>query len=193
MKRPKHKGESPQGDALLGRAIHYAEHAMRRFGRVPPTFLAETDRGLIAYFPETMGNDHAKDNFANTARLVTVAYNASTVAMILESWITLAKPGKPLDPSIPPSQSPDREECVVIVVEGHGEMRSKFLPIQRKLLCTFTGFGTDNIPQFDEMQGRFAGMMPPTPPTKQDRRTARQLLLMMGVAPDNLGFNPSWN
>lgn len=181
-------------DALLRYATQYAEHAMRRLGRVPPTFLAETEQGLMAYFPEAMGDERAKDNFANTARLVAVGYKASAVAMILESWMSVAKPGKPLDPSIPPSQSPDREECVVIMVEGQkGEHRSKFLLIQRDANGRFTGFGNSNMPEFDSMEGRFAGILPPKAQTEENRKMARQLLLMMGVAPENLGFNPMWN
>lgn len=190
--RPNTGGESV--DALLQRAIEYAGHAMRSIGRVPPTFLAETDNGLMIYLPETMGDERAKDNFANTARLVAVGYSASAVAMILESWVTVAKPGKPLDPSVPPSQSPDREECVVIMVEGQkGEHRSKFLPIQRDARGRFTGFGGDEMPKFDQMEGRFVGILPTKALSEENRKMARQLLRMMGVAPENHGFNPMWN
>jgi hypothetical protein len=40
-----------------------------------------------------------------------------------------------------------------------------------------------NMPGFDSMEGRFVGILPPKPQTEENRKLARQLLLMMGVAP----------
>ncbi len=71
-------------DDLLARAAHYAEYAMRRSGRVPPTLLVLSPSGLLFFVPETMANDRAKDNFANAARFICVAHAATEVVMILE-------------------------------------------------------------------------------------------------------------
>src|SRR4051812_23198545 len=167
MKRRDHRSD-PNLDPLVRQAIGYAEHAMRNLGRVPPTLLATTDEGVIAYFPESMGNERAKDNFANTSRMVAVAYSASAVVLILESWISVARPGKPFDPSIPPSQSPDREECVVIQAESTGATSGNFLLIQRDSKGAFTGFSSGDLPEFDEMKGRFTQIMPPSQPSEQN-------------------------
>ena len=39
-------------------------------GSVRPALLADTDDGIILYLPESMGDERAKQNFANTARSV---------------------------------------------------------------------------------------------------------------------------
>ena len=45
------------------------------------------------------------------------AYGATYMVMILESWVTLAKPGETLDTTPPPSEAFDREEFVVVMPE----------------------------------------------------------------------------
>ena len=186
------ESSSPLDDIING-AIRAAKYAMRNQGRVSPTCLLHTSVGLIAYCPETMGNEQAKDDFAKTARVIGVAYHATAIVMILESWIVLPKPGKELDPSIRPSESPDREECVFIVAENMTETRKVMLMIRRDWNGVFLCFERVDIPSIVEGVGRFAKMMPPKPPTEKDRETCRQLLKILGVSPDNLGFNPLWN
>jgi hypothetical protein len=182
--------EAPLND-LIKHAMGYAEFSMKKLGRVPPTLFVQTPGGIAIYFPETMGNEKAKNNFANTSRLIAVAYGATATAMVLESWITRAKPGRELDASIPPSQSPDREECVVIQVECVGVSKTKILSIDRNAKGVFTGFGAvDNL---DEAKGRFSEIMPQKPQTEENRKMAKQLLMMMGVVPEEMGFNPMWN
>ena len=166
---------------------------MRTLGRVLPTLLAQTQGGILAYFPETMGDERAKNNFANTARLVAIAYNARAVALVLESWVAFARPGRPLDPSVPPSQSPDRQECVVIQAESASAVKGNFLLIKRDLKGTLARLASANVPEFDEMKGRFSQIMPPIQPSVENRKLARQVLLMMGVAPERMGFGPNWN
>ena len=179
--------------SLIAQAADYAEYAMRKFGRIPPTLLAETAEGLVVYLPESMGDERAKDNFANTARLVAAAYAPTAVVLILESWMTMARPGEPSVPMVPPSQSPDRQEVVVIQAEGADARSAVLLRIQRRGNGKFSGFGTADVPEFDEMSGRFAGLFPPKPPTPENQKIARQLLAMIGVVPKNMGFNPMWN
>ncbi len=43
------------------------------------------------------------------------------------------------------------------------------------------------------MKGRFTELLPAKTPTDENRKIAKQLLLMMGVAPESFGFNPMWN
>ena len=178
---------------LISQAADYAEYAMRKFGRIPPTLLAETAEGLIVYLPESMGDERAKDNFANTARLVAAAYAPTAVVLVLESWMTVARPGETSVPMLPPSQSPDRQEVVVIQAEGAGTRDAVLLQIQRDRKGKFSGLAAADAPQFDEMTGRFTGLFPPKPPTPEKQKIARQLLAMIGVVPKNMGFNPMWN
>ena len=63
-------------DKLLAQAQGYAEFAMRNIGHVPPALLAESPTGLIHFIPDSLKDERAKDNFANTARLICVGYEA---------------------------------------------------------------------------------------------------------------------
>lgn len=55
----------------------------------------------------------------------------------------------------------------------------------------FTGFGSaDDI---EQAKGRFSEIMPQKPQTEENRKMARQLLMMMSVVPEEMGFNPMWN
>lgn len=179
--------------SLLAQARHYATHMMKSCGSVPPTLMALTPDGFIMLVPDSVANEKAKDQFANAGRLLAVGYKATAVAMILESWATFAtRPGQPL-PDTPPSQSPNREEVVVIMGETHDSRGQHFLFIQRNSAGKFTGFGTSVVPQFDRLEGRFAQMMPPKEPSQNEALMARSLLTAMGIAVTNAGFNPMWN
>jgi predicted dienelactone hydrolase len=57
-------------DYLLQRADHFAGFTMRQFGRVPPARMAQCSRGTPFYLPAKMGDERAKDSFANTAMLL---------------------------------------------------------------------------------------------------------------------------
>ena len=45
---------------------------MRNIGHVPPALLAESPTGLIHFVPDSLKDERAKDNLANTARLICV-------------------------------------------------------------------------------------------------------------------------
>ncbi len=178
---------------LVSEAKRYATHMMETAGSVPPTLLALTPEGFLLFSPKALKDEHGKDQFANAGRLLAIGYKALGVAMILESWATFAKrPGLPL-PNIPPSQSPDREEVVMIVAETRDAQEHQILIIQRNSSGKFTGFGTSLLPQSDKIEGRFAQMMPPNEPSEENAKTARQLLQTMGVVMDEQGGNPLWN
>ena len=100
--------------------------------------------------------------------------------------MTIAKPGESSVPMVPPSQSPARQEVVVIQAEGANARFAVLLRIQRRGNGKFSGFGTADVPEFDEMSGRFAGLFPPKPPTPENQKIARQLLAMIGVVPKNI-------
>ena len=65
---PQHKPASL--DKLLALAQGYAELAMRNIGHVPPALLADSPTGLIHFVPDSLKDERAKDNLANTARLI---------------------------------------------------------------------------------------------------------------------------
>ncbi len=180
-------------ESLVAQAAHYAEWMMRTSGSVPPTLMAHTPEGFILFTPSRLDSEAAKDDFARTGRLIAIGYRAAAVVMILESWATFAaRPGAPL-PKGRPSQSPDRKEIVAVMGESRDGRAQQFLFIQRDAAGKFTGFGTSLLPQFDKLEGRFAGMIPPNAPTDEDTRKAQALLAAMGVTVFQAGFDPSWN
>ena len=180
---------------LLQQAEHYSEYMMTgKSASVPPTLMALTPEGFILHIPSKFETDDHKELFSKTIRLMAVGYRASAVAMISESWIvTQKRRGQPPDLSVPPSQSPDREEVVAIMAESREGHAQRFLFIQRDSFGKFTGFGTSLLPQIQEVQGRFAGLLSPKEPTDEMALAARNLLQAMGIAVENAGFDPRWN
>ncbi len=136
-------------ETLAGYAEGYAEFAMKNIGRVPPTMLPVSPEGLLHFIPESLADERAKNDFANIGRLICAAYGATSMVMILKSWVTMAKPGHELDVETPPSEAFDREEFVVVMGESLGRKTQRFLPILRTDVGGFFGFG-----EFDAMKGR---------------------------------------
>lgn len=180
---------------LLQQAEHYSEFMMTgRSASVPPTLMALTAEGFIMHIPNRFKNETDKEHFAKTIRLMAVAYKATAVAMISESWIvTKKRRDQDLDLSVAPSQSPDREEVVSIMAESREGCAQRFLFIQRDSLGRFTGFGTSLLPQIQDVEGRFAGLLPPKEPTDEMAMAARNLLQSLGVAIEQVGPDPRWN
>jgi hypothetical protein len=176
-------------DDLFALAQGYAEFAMRNIGHVPPSLLADSPTGLIHFVPTNLKDERAKDNFANTARLICVGYEATAAVLVLEAWIKIAKPGEALDMSEPPSEAFDRQEVVVLTGETATDGEQKLLPIIRTDAGGFFGFGEDDGPQLDNFEGRFAQMLPPKRPTPEARDLARSMLAAMGISKDTLRGN----
>jgi hypothetical protein len=169
-----------QLDDLMAHAERYATFLMRKNGRVPPTVLASTPKGGLCYVPHDLADVRAKDNFANAARLICAAYAATAVVMVVEGWVTTAKPGEPLDDT-PPSEAFDRREFVILMGEAAGEKKQKMLPIIRTDAGGFFGFGEFDTSSYTDFQGRFAGLLPPKVPSAEQRALAKAMLQIMGV------------
>ena len=64
--------------------------------------------------------------------------------------------------------------------------KQKILPIIRTDAGGFFGFGESDLPEYDNIQGRFAEILPPHPPSKEMQGKARLLLKAMGIADSDL-------
>ncbi len=158
--QPKPKPESL--DDLLVNAEHYANFSMRNMGRMPPTLFLIGVNGPFMFIPDNLTDEHAKDDFATTARLMCIAHAATVAVMALEAWMKCAKPGEKLDMTEPPSEAFDRQEVIVLMGESRDAQKQKFLPIIRSGNGKFFGFGESNVPDgIDQMKGRFAQILPP--------------------------------
>ena len=165
----------------MARAEHYANFALRRFGHMAPVMFAATQAGDIWFVPENLADVRAKNDFANTSRLICAAYGVTAAVMALEAWVTMGKPGEPLDTDTPPSEALNRQEFVVLMGEAAGHQQQKLLPIIRTGVGGFFGFGEFDSQGFNGFRGRFAGILPPKVPDARQRTLAKAVLAAMGV------------
>lgn len=166
-------------DDLLAQAEHYATYSMRNMGRVPPTLFLIGADGPVMFMPENLADEGAKDDFARTARLMCIAHAATACVMTLEAWAKFAKPGEKFVMTEAPSEAFDRREVVVLVGESRNGLKQKILPIIRSDSGKFFGFGEGR--DMDEMQGRFAQILPPKVPDDGLREVAKAMLKVKGV------------
>ena len=73
----------------------------------------------------------------------------------------------------------------------HG--RQMLLPIIRTNAGGFFGFGEHEAFHLDNFQARFAQLLPPEPPSAENRESARAMLEAMGVAEGRVRGNVGRN
>jgi hypothetical protein len=174
-------------DDLLAQAEHYAEFCMRNSGKMSPTLFLIGADGPMVFVPASLADANEKDAFVTTARLLCIAHAATVVVMALEAWAKFAKPDEKLDPTEQPSEAFDRQEVIVLMGESPRDQKQKFLPIIRSGNGNFFGFGESNAPTMDKMEGRFAQILSPKPPTDENRALAHAVLKVKGVNATELG------
>ena len=168
-------------DDLLAQAEHYAEFCMRNSGKMSPALFLIGADGPLMFVPASLADADEKDAFATTARLMCIAHAATVVVMALEAWMKTATPGEKFDLTEPPFEAFDRQEVIVLMGESHGGQKQKFLPIIRSGNGKFFGLGEPNMPSMDKMEGRFAQILSPKPPTAENRVLAQAMLKVKGV------------
>lgn len=138
-------------------------------------------------------DDAAKDRFADVARLLAVAHDASALVLIAEAWASLPDARGHIDAETPPSKSPTRQEIVALMLEDGTRQGSMLIPIVRGWNEAFVGFGDTAPVVYGQSEGRFSGMMPPRKPGPEDRAKASALLKALGLNIANRGFDPKLN
>ncbi len=193
MKRSRWQ-DNPNGlEPLAAQATDYALHMMRTTGSVPPTVIADTDEGYVFCMPSSLTDDAAKDRFAEVARIFAIAHNARSLVMVVEAWAKRPDASGHLDTETPPSESPDRQEIVALMLEDHSRNATSMLPILRNEGGAFTAFGDPGPMHFGESVGRFAGLMPRNKPSNREAAQAKATLLSLGMNIVNRGFDPTLN
>ena len=162
-------------------ALDYAEFALRRDRQIPPTLIAVTKRGPLYFTPDSLADDRAKDDFANMARLLCIAYEVPAAVLILESWMKMAAKGEPLDMNELPSESMDRQEVVMLMGEAIGAQQRKMLKIVRTDAGGFFGLSDVEGMPLDQFQGRFAELLPSKRPTADMVEVAKAMLAVKGL------------
>jgi hypothetical protein len=166
---------------LIAQATRYARFTMKKSGCLAPVMMASTGEGVIIFSPDQLTDTGAKDDFANKVKLITASYGAAAVVLILESWITKAKPGEKLDTETPPSESFDREEVVVLIGQSPQGNITHLLPIHRLDNGKFWNLGDAEEMPADSFSGRFSNLLPPKPVDDKTRQMGKVLLKAMGV------------
>ena len=82
---------------------------------------------------------------------------------------------------------------VAISGEIKGLSAQQFLMIERDVAGVFSGFSNPMVPKFDELQGRFTGILPPREPKDNEAQMARFVLAGMGYGFEGKGTDPIWN
>ena len=193
VKRSRKQSDPERLERLAAQAEDYALHMMRTTGSVPSTVLADTEDGYVFCMPDQLGDEAAKDRFAEVARLFAVACRARALVMIVESWVRLPDASGHLDTSVAPSESPDRREMVALLLEDAACSATRLIPIIRHEQGGFAGFGDSGALSFGESEGRFSRLMPKHRPSSLDVERARQQLKLLGMNIANRGFDPGMN
>ncbi len=143
--------------------------------------------------PTELASEAAKDRFAEVTRLFAVAQDARALVMIVEAWATLPDASGHLDTETPPSQSTDRREVVVLMLEDRRRSATLMFPILRDEAGGFIAFGDPGPMLFGESAGRFSGLMPRNKPGLREAAQAKAALLALGMSIVHRGFDPAMN
>ena len=167
-------------DDLLAQAEHYAHFCMGNSGHMAPTLFLIGEQGPLMFCPPSLRDDGEKDAFANIARLLCIAHDASAVVIALESWMKLVQPGENLDLTEPPSEAFDRQEVITLMGESRSGQKQKILGIVRNGNHKFFNL-VDATPKCDSFGGRFAQILPPRDTRLEHRILAEAMLKIKGV------------
>ena len=168
---------NPELIKLLNDAADHAESSMREQGKLDPFFLGASPKG--SFIIGTPG--HASRDFETFIRFACVARAARAGVLALEAWVLLSKPGEVLDLKIRPSQSPRRQEAVVLLGESTSDQPFQaILPILRETNGKFAGFGNAQVAADNPSMGRFSRMVPSRTPLPETQKTALETLKSAG-------------
>ena len=170
-------------EELMNEAQMIAAQAMRHIGDMPATLFIHGQEGNVIFRPESMESAAAKDRFAADSRVMCVAHAADAVVFCTEAWMLVPKNDKPLDLSVAPSQSPDKQEVLIFLGESRDGRIHRSIPIVRAENGKFAGFDEANEIRPDKVEGRFSQFLTEHIPTEQDREVAKLLLAVKGIAP----------
>lgn len=174
----------------MAMAEDFAAFSLRNGRQIPPTLLAATRKGPLFFTPASLEDDRSKDDFANTARLICIAYQVPAAVLILESWMKMAADGEQLDPNERPSEAFDRHEVVMLMGEAPGATARKVFKIVRTDAGGFFALTEWEGLPLDEFQGRFVQLLAPKPATPELIEVARAILAVKGLNEQKLRGSP---
>ena len=101
--------------------------------------------------------------------------------------MSFAKPGESVDTAEPPSEALDRKEVVILMGESKTGRKQRFLPIIRSGNGRFFGFNESEMPELDQIGGRFSQILSAEAHTVEHSLIAKAMLKVKGINLDKPG------
>lgn len=193
--QPEHVDEAIPGVVtMLKTAFHkVVEHRPQRGETVVPQIAVlctvdpltgkpfESFGVVIASVPHEGGvDDEVKDRLVEMARMIAVAGEAAATVVCLDAWMVVEDDASDaIKRDIRPSKHPRRREAMCVVVEKRGETKGSIEHHPYRRLDDGIAFDDSERRDGCDLQGRFAGLVPPHI-TPRQASTARMLLSMGG-------------
>ena len=171
-----------QLDALLSHAQACAQDVLHEHGQLCPTLCALHEGGLGVYIANS-AEEAETDTHAEDLRLICSALGATVAVLALQVWARVVKREEPLGFHPYPSPFSDRKEFISLLGSAIGGIDAhRLLPVLRARDGRYSGLGASKLMSTNPVVGRYANLLPQTPPTAQDRELSRRLLDSRGLA-----------
>lgn len=150
-------------DQMLELAYGQAENLIvGNKDQIMPVFMILTEGDEIIFIGTPWQGNHQKDLAILMIKDLMVEHKAVAYSFLTEAWVAKQPKGwRPGDPSIPPSENPDREEVVLAMATNGSETKYKDWDILRDdegNCCSL------RLRKGTSMSmGRFEGLLPNTP------------------------------
>jgi hypothetical protein len=178
MNTSNNKAHNSKIDDLLKDATELAQDSMRSRDRVPPTFVAHAPSGVVIITPPKFSEDFARTNYPSTIRNCCVLVRA--VAGVLTMPVSWTTPGgeNPLDGTASVDLRGNVSNALFLSAEiAGGASVQRILPILRDKKGRFQGFGHAETVSHQAIEGgKYSCLLPPRPPTDQERRKAMEAM-----------------
>ena len=160
---------------LFKRAVDYASFIIRESAQLGPSILISATDGSHFFLTGDTSDDLAKDRFVREARLACIAYGAEAVVFVSEAWMSRRLSKRP-------SESPDREEIVILLGEAYeSNLRKLFRVLRSESGPVVSIVECADLP-LDQAKGRFTNILPLRRPTAEHQAQAKKLLAELGVS-----------
>jgi hypothetical protein len=175
----------PTINALIdGYAATARKHVIKD-GGLAPHYILRIGPVMLPVAADFTSQTH-KEQVIAVIRLLATAYWPQSIAFIAETWLStkVAPDGSPAYPQ--PSQDPDHQEGVMVIVATPTEERARLL----KLQYNDDGTVIDLIPtdlELGEISGPLTGLYPAIPPNAKQQTAAQDhVRTHLGNEIDNL-------
>jgi len=174
INRKEHDGRSL--DDLLVHAEDYATKHLRNGQQCPQTVFMQSLHGPMMLTSGEFNNERNTKEFLTAARMVCVANGATASVLVMEGWTQKAKGIELLNIANRPSESPDRQETLMLLGETRYESSQALLPILRSESGRFIGYGEGLKRESGRVEGGFASLLSVEFQSREEQAAAAETL-----------------